>query len=278
MKHWLLTGALLFSLALQAQTPRTIEIGKATTTYIKIKGTRPSDLDIGGMDSAIARQQIENQPIFKLIALRPFQATNMLIIAEDTVFDVSLVYKEKPTMRYIELEYTGAGEPERQRGGNAAVKSAVVNTAGFSPAASQFKKVETLEKNQHLSKLNDKVYLLLDNIAADKEYVYFKFRVRNSSRIDYNISYLQFTVQTARKGLRATTNQEITQEAAPYLRNIQNVESKETGVLIYALQKFALRDDEVLSVVLSEESLTKNGRKVSLKVTPSSFRNVNSIK
>ncbi|PRX53966.1 DUF4138 domain-containing protein [Flagellimonas meridianipacifica] len=122
-----------------------------------------------------------------------------------------------------------------------------------------------------LRKRNNGVVMEVENIVFDREELYFVIKVKNKSTLDYDINFLNFSVDTRKKG-RKKSLQRLHQ--APLYRHLlpERIEEGKTTRVVYVLPKFSLSDDRLLLLRLNEN---KGERNIELKIPARNINNPN---
>jgi hypothetical protein len=131
-----------------------------------------------------------------------------------------------------------------------------------------------LERRQYLGRYarrNNSVIIRLENIVFDKEELYFVIQIRNNSTLDYDLNFLNLSIETRQKGKKKSL-QRLYQE--PIFKH--NLPSKivvnETIRFIYVVPKFSLSNDRRVVLELNE----KNGeRNIEMKISHKYINNPN---
>lgn len=283
-KDFLCYILLLFVPALlNAQQNPVIYLNFDKTTYIQIQGTPLEKIEIGGEDSVIIYKQFQTtQGTFIQLSSQydtGFIATNMLLVCKDTVMQYDLVFKQTLPQTMYTVVYRGLpGVGKILPASDPPMDSLVINGDLRVPTATMLR-MQQLSRNVNVAVASNRLVFLLDNIGVDSQYIYFKVRLRNSSQVDYNVDYLKFIVESQRKR-KAFTARTIMPSQSLYPSyveaptNAKVIKAKEQQELIFALNKFALSEEELLSIVMKERTDNSKGRVVELKVRPAAFNNI----
>jgi hypothetical protein len=113
--------------------------------------------------------------------------------------------------------------------------------------------------------------LEVENIVFDKEELYFVIKVKNNSTLDYDINFLNFSVDTRKKG-RKKSLQRLHQ--VPLYRHLlpERIKEGKTGRMVYVLSKFSLSDERLLLLQLNEN---KGERNIELRIPARYINNPN---
>ncbi|MBP2831801.1 DUF4138 domain-containing protein [Aquimarina sp. U1-2] len=118
---------------------------------------------------------------------------------------------------------------------------------------------------------NDGVVLRLENIVFDKEELYFVIEIKNKSSMDYDLDFLNLSVETRQKGKRKSL-QSIYKEPLHKHRLPSKIKEGTAERLVYVLPKFSMSDERRVVLELNE----KNGeRDIKLKIPHRMINNPN---
>ena len=122
-----------------------------------------------------------------------------------------------------------------------------------------------------LRKRNSGMVLEVENIVFNQEELYLVIKVKNNSTLDYDINFLNFSVDTRKKG-RKKSLQRLHQ--IPLYRNLlpERIKKGNTARMVFVLQKFSLSDDRLLLLRLNED---KGERNIELKIPARYINNPN---
>ena len=276
---------LLFMPALlYAQHNPVIYLNFDKTTFIQIQGTPVEKIEIGGEDSVIIYKQFQTtQGTFIQLSSQydtGFIATNLLLVCKDTVMQYDLVFKQTLPQTMYTVIYRGLpGMGKTLPASNPAPMDSLVINGDMRVPTAIMLRMQQLSRNVNVAVASNRLVFLLDNIGVDSQYIYFKVRLRNSSQVDYNVDYLKFIVESQRKRKSFTDRTIIPSQSLypSYVEaptNAKVIKAKDQQELIFALNKFALSEEELLSIVMKERTDNSKGRVVELKVRPAAFNNI----
>lgn len=125
-----------------------------------------------------------------------------------------------------------------------------------------------------LGKRNNKIAFILRGIYIQDDIIYYRFKIRNRSNINYDIQSLRFFVQDKRQAKRTTL-----QEVEMYPLNIspeaKTVPGRSSLEATYALEKFTIPDAKRLIIKLFEGN---GGRHAKLRISNNLIVNASQIK
>lgn len=127
------------------------------------------------------------------------------------------------------------------------------------------------KKIGNIKKRTDKVILSVENIVFKKEELYFLLKIDNRSSIDYDLSLLDISVETRKKGQKKSM-QKLVKEPVYKYRVPEKVAKGIVTRFVYVLPKFSIAEDKVVVIDLKEQ----NGeRDIKLKVKKKFINNPN---
>lgn len=122
-----------------------------------------------------------------------------------------------------------------------------------------------------IQKRNQGIVLSVENIVFDKSVLYFVIRIENKSTLDYDLNFLNLSVETRQKGKKKSL-QKLFQEPI-FKYNVPSIIAEgKVARLVYVMPKFSIGNDRRLVVELNE----KDGeRDLKLKVSHKYVNNPN---
>lgn len=131
-----------------------------------------------------------------------------------------------------------------------------------------------LDRKQRIGRIkkrNEGIVLSVENIVFDTEQLYFVIRIENNSTLDYDLNFLNVSVETRQKGKRKSLQRLYQKPIFKYNLPLKIAEN-ETARFVYVLPKFSLSDDRRAILELNE----KNGeRNIELKISHRFINNPN---
>lgn len=123
----------------------------------------------------------------------------------------------------------------------------------------------------NIRKREEGIELRVENIVFNKDELYFIVHLKNSSSIDYELSFLNISVETRKKGKRKSL-QKLRQQPLFEYQMPGKVLKGKTSRFVLVLPKFSIAEDKVVIIDLKE----KNGeRDVKLKIKKKFLNNPN---
>jgi hypothetical protein len=113
--------------------------------------------------------------------------------------------------------------------------------------------------------------LSVENIVFDTEQLYFVIQIENKSTLDYDLNFLNLSIETRQKGKKKSLQRLYLDPIYKHLLPSKIVEN-ETVRFVYVLPKFSLSNDRRVILELNE----KNGeRNIEMKLSHRYINNPN---
>jgi hypothetical protein len=131
-----------------------------------------------------------------------------------------------------------------------------------------------IKRKQRIGKLKtqqDDIVLKIENIVFNKQEFYFVVSIENRSTLDYDVNFLNLTIQTRKKGKKKSL-QELSIEPLFTYNVPTKVREKQTTKFVYVVPKFSISDQRLVLLELNEA----NGeRHIKLKIKDKIINNPN---
>jgi len=131
-----------------------------------------------------------------------------------------------------------------------------------------------LGRRQYLGRYtrrNSGVIMRLENIVFDKEELYFVIQIRNNSTLDYDLNFLNLSIETRQKGKKKSL-QRLYIEPIFKHHLPSKIVVNETVRFIYVMPKFSLSNDRRVVFELNEKDGERN---IEMKVSHKYINNPN---
>lgn len=217
----------------------------------------------------------EKEQYFGLLQAKPGKASNLLVInTNGSIFSYILSYREKlEKLNYFvpQTQSIGYEQPKFSGSSDSAKVANLFTDKTF--YYERFCSYLLMRKQRigSIQKRRDGIVLSLENIVFDKEELYFVIKIENKSSLDYDLNFLDISVQTQKQG-RKKSLQRISQ-APNFTYDVPaKVAENEIKRMVYVLPKFSLGKDKMVALDLNE----RNGeRNLKLKVSSRYINNPN---
>jgi hypothetical protein len=234
---------------------------------------------ITGSENFVFTYNREMQQHLGLLQATPGKESNLLIIGNSgSIFSYIIKYSDQ-------LEKLNYFIPGSKSIGNEIPKISGKNSdtdenpAGISEMENRLTYYQNfsshlLKSNQRIGgikKRNEGINLKLENIVFDREELYFVIEIKNTSPIDYELNFLNLSVETRKNGKKKSIQKLVLEPVFKY--NLPgNIPVGKTARFVYVLPKFSIAGDKIVVIDLKE----LNGeRDIKLKLKQKIINNPN---
>ena len=276
MRTYILILTLLISAFAKAQTTKVLDTIYANDTKnVALFFPEPIRQGITGSDNFIFTYNRENEQYFGLLQAKPGKESNLLVVNRNgSIFSYIVRYKAQLSRLnyFIPLSSSIGNEKPLVTDSIQTVTSeeSIDNRTYYYQKFCSY----LLDRNQHIGRIkkrNEGIVLSVENIVFDKEELYFVIQIENNSTLDYNLNFLNLSIETRQKGKRKSL-QRLYQEPM-YKHNLPSkISENETVRFVYVLPKFSLSDDRRAILELNEKDGERN---IKLKISHRHINNPN---
>lgn len=230
---------------------------------------------ITGKENFVFTYNMEKEQYFGLLQASPGDASNLLIINKNgAIFSYIVVYKEElKKLNYFISESNSIGNEkptDSLRNKENETKHIATNKDFYYQKFSAY----LLEQPKKFGFLVDRkhhIKLSVENIVFDRDELYIVIKIENKSTLDYDLNYLNFYVNTRKKGKKKSLQNLYKEPLFKY--NVPTVIlENETVRMVYVLPKFSISKERQVILELDE----KNGeRNLKLKISHKTINNPN---
>ena len=117
-----------------------------------------------------------------------------------------------------------------------------------------------LNRNQRIGRIKKRsegIVLSIDNIVFDKEELYFVIQVENNSTLDYDLNFLNLSIETRQKGKKKSLQRLYQKPIYKQHLPLKITEGKMVR-LVYVMPKFSLSNDRRAILELNEKDGERN--------------------
>jgi hypothetical protein len=221
---------------------------------------------ITGSDNFVFTYNREKEQYFGLLQATPGEESNLLVINKDgAVFSYIIRYREKLSKLnyFVPLSSSIGNEKPIIKDWvetETSVKSLDLDNDYYQKFCSNL--LEGKKRIRRLKKQHQGIVLSVKNIVFDKEELYFVIQIKNNSTLDYDLNFLNLSIETRQKGKRKSL-QRLYQEPVFKAGLPSKIGANEKARFVYVMPKFSLSNDRRVLLELNE----KNGeRNVKLKI------------
>ena len=268
-KYILISTLIIFAFApphCSAQTTNQLldTIYANDTKNVALFFPEPIRQGVTGADNFVFTYNREKEQYFGLLQATPGVESNLLVInGNGSVFSYILRYKKQLSKLNYFIPLTNSIGNERPivqdsvRSQSLDIVKTKYDYRKFCSALLKRK-----PQNSILKRRNEGIVLSVERIVFDKAALYFVLEIRNNSTLDYDVNFLDLSIETRQKGKKKSA-QRLFQEPL-YTYNLPSkILKNETVRFVYVLPKFSLSNDRRVVMELYEE----NGeRSVELKI------------
>lgn len=276
MKAIILIMTLSISVFAKAQTNTALDTIYANDTKnVALFFPEPIRQGITGSDNFVFTYNREKEQYFGLLQAKPGKESNLLVVNRSgSIFSYIVRYKKQlsklnyfiPLLNSIGNEkpiVTDSIQAETSE------KSIDNRTYYYHKFCSYL-----LNRNQRIGRIkkrNEGIVLSVENIVFDKEELYFVIQIENNSTLDYDLNFLNLSIETRQKGKKKSL-QSLYQEPI-YKHNLPSKIAEGKMIrFVYVLPKFSLSNDRRAILELNEKDGERN---IELKISHRYINNPN---
>lgn len=248
----------------------TIEVeaqGTRDSQHIEVTFNKTSSLvfpaviksvDRGSRD-VLAQKAKGVENVLQLKAARPgFTETNLTVFTADgDIHHFTVNYSKEPGSLVLKI---GADRDDESPDSHKLIFQTMLTESDLENYASQI--VTAKRSVRFISESKHKIALSLNSIYICDNIIFYHFRIRNSSNINYDIDFLRFYVQDRAK-VKRTASQEVDMKPVYVYGDDQQVPANTTQDIVYALEKFTIPDAKRLQIEMFEKN---GGRNLELSI------------
>jgi hypothetical protein len=218
---------------------------------------------ITGSENFVFTYNRETQQHLGLLQATPGKESNLLIIGNSgSIFSYIIRYSDQleklnyfiPGSKSIGNEIPEISGETSEIGENPAGTSEIENGLSGTETYYQNFSSHLLKSNQrigHIKKRNEGINLWLENIVFDREELYFVIEIKNASPIDYELNFLNLSVETRKNGKKKSIQKLVLEPVFKY--NLPGIiPVGRTARFVVVLPKFSIAKDKVVVIDLKE--------------------------
>jgi conjugative transposon TraN protein len=240
-----------------ANTSQRIEVTFNKTSSLVFPAVIKS-VDRGSRD-VLAQKAKGVENVLQLKAARAgFAETNLTVITADgTIHHFTVNYAKEPEALIWNGGKDNEGEaPDKRK----LIFQTTLTESDLETYASQI--VRSKRSVRFARESRNKMTLSLNGIYIRDNIIFYHFRMRNASNINYDIDFLRFYVQDKVK-VKRTASQEVDKKPLYVYGDQEHVPANTTQDVVYALEKFTIPDAKRLYVEMFEHN---GGRNLELSI------------
>lgn len=267
---------IIVSASIKAQTTEILDTIYANDSKnVALFFPEPIRQGITGSENFVFTYNREKEQYFGLLQAQPGKESNLLIINKNgSIFSYIIRYKAQLLKLNYFVSLSNSIGNEKQKVADSietenSEKSIDNSTYYYRKFCSYL-----LDKRQYLGRYtrrNNGVIVRLENIVFDKEELYFVIQIRNNSSLDYNLNFLNLSIETRQKGKKKSL-QRLYQEPIFKHHLPSKIVVNETVRFIYVIPKFSLSNDRRVILELNEKDGERN---IEMKISHKYINNPN---
>ena len=216
---------------------------------------------ITGSDNFVFTYNRENEQYLGLLQAKPGRESNLLVVNRDgSVFSYIIKYRERLSKLNYFIPMSSSIGNERPAASDS-IK--VAKSEPHIENREQYYKrfcsylLDGKQRISRLKKRKEGIVLSVKNIVFDKDELYFVIQIKNNSSLDYDLNFLNLSIETRQKGKKKSL-QKLYQK--PHFRyNVPSrIAKNETVRLVYILPKFSLSNERRIVLELNERNGERN--------------------
>jgi hypothetical protein len=267
---------IIISTFTEAQTTETLDTIYANDSKnVALFFPEPIRQGITGSENFVFTYNREKEQYFGLLQAQPGKESNLLIINRNgSIFSYIVRYKAKLSkLNYFIPLSNSIGNEKSKMADSVQTENSEKSIDNYTYYYQKFCSY-LLDRRQYLGRYTRRhsgVILRVENVVFDKEELYFVIQIRNNSTLDYDLNFLNLSVETRQKGKKKSL-QRLYKE--PIFKH--NLPTKivvdETVRFIYVMPKFSLSNDRRVILELNEKDGERN---IELKISHKYINNPN---
>ncbi|GGG17060.1 hypothetical protein GCM10011344_17130 [Dokdonia pacifica] len=216
---------------------------------------------ITGSDNFVFTYNREKEQYFGLLQAKPGKESNLLVINRNgSIFSYIVRYKSQLSKLNYFIPLSNSIGNERPIAKDSVLVESSEELVDNSTYYYQKFCSYLLERKQRIGRIkkrNEGIILNVENIVFDKDELYFVIEIENNSTLDYDLNFLNLSIETRQKGKRKSL-QRLYKEPI-YKHNLPSkIKENETARFVYVLPKFSLSDDRRAILELNEKDGERN--------------------
>ena len=258
----LIIAVICISAFAKAQTTKVLDTIYANDTKnVALFFPEPIRQGVTGSDNFVFTYNREKEQYFGLLQATPGKESNLLIINRNgAIFSYIIRYrKQLSKLNYFVSQSSSIGNEKPiiiDTTEVTEVETLVDNSRFYYTKFSSY----LLERKQRIGtiqKRNESIVLSVENIVFEKEELYFVIQIENNSTMDYDLNFLNLSIETRQKGKRKSL-QSLYQKPIYKQHLPSKIAEGKMVRFVYVMPKFSLSDDRRAILELNEKDGERN--------------------
>ena len=236
---------------------------------------QPIRQGITGADNFVFTYNRDKEQYFGLLQAQPGKESNLLVVnSNGAIFSYIVRYKRQLSKLNYFIPLSNSIGNERP----IVIDSIETKTSekSIDTRAYYYHKfcsylINRKQRINRIKKQYEGIVMSVENIVFDKDELYFVLQIENNSTLDYDLNFLNLSIETRQKGKRKSL-QRLYQKPI-YMQNLPSkIAEGQTIKFVYVLPKYSISGDRRAVLELNE----KNGeRNIELNVSHRYINNPN---
>lgn len=267
---------IIVSASMNAQTTNPLDTIYANDTKnVALFFPEPIRQGITGSENFVFTYNREKEQYFGLLQAKQGKESNLLVINRNgSIFSYIVRYKAQLSKLNYFIPMTSSIGNEKPKVKDSIKSETFEKSIDNSTYYYQKFCSYLLDRRQDFGRYirrNNSVIMRLENIVFDKEELYFVIQIRNNSTLDYDLNFLNLSVETRQKGKKKSL-QRLYIEPIFKHHLPSKIVVNETVRFIYVMPKFSLSNDRRVVLELNEKDGERN---IEMKVSHKYINNPN---
>ena len=260
MKTYILAIVVFYTNHLIAQQPLDT-IYANDTKNVALFFPEPIRQGITGSDNFVFSYNREKEQYFGLLQAKPGKESNLLVVNRNgAIFSYIVSYKKQLSkLNYFIPLSNSIGNEKPIVTDSIQVVTSEKNVDNRTYYYQKFCSY-LLNRNQRIGRIKKRtqgIVLTIENVVFDKEELYFVIQIENNSTMDYDLNFLNLSIETRQKGKRKSL-QSLYQELIYKHHLPSKIAEGKMVRLVYVMPKFSLSNDRRAILELNEKDGERN--------------------
>ncbi|MHA7056458.1 DUF4138 domain-containing protein [Aquimarina sp. M1] len=216
---------------------------------------------ITGSDNFIFTYNREKEQYFGLLQAKPGKESNLLVVNRNgAIFSYIVRYKKQLSKLNYFIPLSNSIGNEKPIVTDSI--QVVTSEKNIDNRTYYYQKFCTylLNRNQRIGRIKKRtqgIVLTIENVVFDKEELYFVIQIENNSTMDYDLNFLNLSIETRQKGKRKSLQSLYKKPIYKHHQPSKIAEDKMVR-LVYVMPKFSLSNDRRVILELNEKDGERN--------------------
>lgn len=252
----------LISAFSKAQTSTALDTIYANDTKnVALFFPEPIRQGITGSDNFVFTYNREKEQYFGLLQAKPGKESNLLVVNRNgAIFSYIVRYKKQLSkLNYFIPLSNSIGNEKPMVTDSIQVLTSEKKIDNRTYYYQKFCSY-LLNRNQRIGRIKKRtqgIVLNVENVVFDKEELYFVIQIENNSKLDYDLNFLNLSIETRQKGKKKSL-QSLYQESIYKQHLPSKIAEGKMVRFVYVMPKFSLSEDRRAILELNEKDGERN--------------------